>query len=66
MYVAVANPFKTTALSMTMIRSALGLTASEDQQIGGLLMWVPACLIYLGAILALLGRLYRGEREDRA
>jgi cytochrome c oxidase assembly factor CtaG len=47
---------------MTMIRGAWGLTAAADQQIGGLLMWVPACLVYLGAILALLGRLYRGEK----
>lgn len=26
-----------------------GLTALEDQQIGGLIMWVPASLVYIGA-----------------
>jgi putative membrane protein len=36
-----------------------GLTPASDQQIGGLLMWVPTCLVYLGAILVLLGRFYR-------
>lgn len=30
-----------------------GLTPLEDQQIGGLIMWVPASLVYLAASLAL-------------
>jgi putative membrane protein len=38
------------------IRSGWGLTSDRDQQIGGLLMWVPMCLIYLAAILAQLAR----------
>ena len=33
-----------------------GLTALEDQQLGGLVMWVPAGLAYLGAGLALAAR----------
>jgi putative membrane protein len=33
--------------------AAWGLTPLEDQQIGGLIMWVPAGLVYLGAGLAL-------------
>lgn len=32
---------------------AWGLTPLEDQQIGGLIMWVPASLVYLAAGLAL-------------
>lgn len=32
------------------------LTPAQDQQIGGLLMWVPACLIYLTGVMGLLGR----------
>jgi cytochrome c oxidase assembly factor CtaG len=36
-----------------------GLSPASDQQIGGLLMWVPTCLVYLGAILFLLRRFYR-------
>jgi putative membrane protein len=31
-----------------------GLSALEDQQIGGFIMWVPAGLVYFGAALALL------------
>lgn len=33
---------------------AWGLTPLEDQQIGGLIMWVPARLVYAGAALALM------------
>ena len=44
---------------LALLRDQLHLTPAVDQQIGGLLMWVPACLVYLGAILFLLGRLYR-------
>jgi putative membrane protein len=32
--------------------------APSDQRVGGLLMWVPACLIYLTGILGLLARWY--------
>jgi putative membrane protein len=37
---------------------AWGLTPSVDQQLGGLLMWVPGCTLYAGAILAVVGRFY--------
>lgn len=33
-----------------------GLTAFEDQQLAGLIMWVPAGLVYSGAALLLMGR----------
>jgi putative membrane protein len=38
------------------IRTNWGFTPERDQQVGGLLMWVPMCLIYLFAILAQLAR----------
>ena len=38
------------------IRGNWGLTSDRDQQIGGLLMWVPMCAIYASAILAQLAR----------
>src|SRR5438876_7770611 len=38
------------------IRGDWGLTSDRDQQIGGLLMWVPMCAIYVPAILAQLAR----------
>jgi putative membrane protein len=40
------------------------LSASEDQQLGGLLMWFPCCLIYAGAILLTLGRWYDQPDEE--
>jgi len=43
------------------IRESWGMNMEKDQQIGGLLMWVPMCLIYLGAILSQLARWYGGE-----
>jgi cytochrome c oxidase assembly factor CtaG len=44
---------------MPLLRDGWGLTTQKDQQVGGLLMWVPACLVYGVAILALLGRMWR-------
>jgi putative membrane protein len=38
------------------IRTNWGFTPERDQQIGGLLMWVPMCLIYLFAIFAQIAR----------
>jgi putative membrane protein len=40
-----------------------GLSPLEDQQLAGLLMWVPMGLIYLGACLLLDGRLVGLEAE---
>jgi putative membrane protein len=33
-----------------------GISALEDQQLGGLIMWVPASLVYIGFALVLLAR----------
>lgn len=41
-----------------LVREQWGLTHRLDQQVGGLLMWVPACMVYLGAILATLSSWY--------
>lgn len=38
-----------------------GLTALEDQQIGGLIMWVPAGVIYVAAGVALFGAWLRAS-----
>jgi cytochrome c oxidase assembly factor CtaG len=42
-----------------------GLTALEDQQLGGLIMWVPAGLVYIIAALALFAG-YLRESGNRA
>jgi cytochrome c oxidase assembly factor CtaG len=41
-----------------LVRDQWGFSSRVDQQVGGLLMWVPACMIYLGAILAKLSSWY--------
>jgi putative membrane protein len=42
-----------------------GLTPIEDQQLAGLIMWVPAGVFYVGAALFLMLRLF-GAAERRA
>jgi cytochrome c oxidase assembly factor CtaG len=44
------------------LRDSLGMTVKSDQEVGGLLMWVPGCLIYAGCIVFMYGRYARGER----
>lgn len=48
------------------IRSEWGFSPERDQQIGGLLMWVPMCLIYLSAIFAQIGRWFAEAAETAA
>ncbi len=40
----------------------LGLTPLEDQQLGGLIMWVPGALVYVGMALWLMARWIGPER----
>jgi putative membrane protein len=47
----------------SLVRDQWGLTPPVDQQLGGLLMWVPGCAIYATAILAILRRFYLAPRE---
>ncbi len=35
--------------------AAFGLSALEDQQLGGLVMWVPGGFVYLAAALTVVG-----------
>jgi putative membrane protein len=49
---------------LPLIRDQWGLTPAKDQQLGGLLMWVPACLIYFCGIIGLLGRWYGEAGEE--
>jgi putative membrane protein len=46
--------------------AAWGLTPLEDQQIAGLIMWVPAGLVYLIALAPLLVRVLRRDHVARA
>lgn len=40
-----------------------GMTPQRDQQLGGLIMWVPMCLVYLCAIFGQLARWYAMPAE---
>ena len=46
------------------LRHSWGLTTEADQELGGLLMWVPGGLVYLGAIMAVLARWYRAPEAE--
>ena len=43
--------------------AAWGLTPLEDQQLGGLIMWVPAAIIYTGVALWLFAAWLRGSES---
>lgn len=43
------------------IQNQWGLTSDRDQQLGGLLMWIPMCMIYLCAVCAQLLLWYRSD-----
>ena len=46
---------------LPLIRNQWGITSAIDQQAGGLMMWVPACGIYISGVITLLARWYRSE-----
>jgi cytochrome c oxidase assembly factor CtaG len=48
------------------IRQQWGLTPAADQQLGGLIMWIPACGVYLSGILVVLARYYRAAARTAA
>ena len=50
---------------MPLLRGGWGLTPERDQQVGGLLMWVPACLVYGVGILGQHGRLYATDARPK-
>jgi putative membrane protein len=58
--------FAATAIYPSYARTtqAWGLTPLEDQQLGGLIMWIPACSIYIVAGLALFAAWMRQTEEQ--
>jgi cytochrome c oxidase assembly factor CtaG len=51
---------------LSTIRGDWGLTSDRDQQIGGLLMWVPMCAIYAGAILGQMARWHSSPQPEQS
>jgi putative membrane protein len=50
--------------ALPLLRDGWGLTPKADQEIGGLLMWVPGCAIYAASILAMYARYAKDEAES--
>ena len=59
---AFANPVD--RIGITNLLYDAGLTPGVDQQLGGLLMWVPPCSLYVGAIIGLLCRWYAAPSDS--
>jgi cytochrome c oxidase assembly factor CtaG len=51
-----AEPRADNSAIAKLIQVNWGFTPEKDQQIGGLLMWVPMCFVYLSAVIAQLVR----------
>ncbi len=51
---------------LPLLRDGWGLAPAKDQQLGGLLMWVPPCFVYLCGIFGLLARWYAGPDPELA
>ena len=48
----------------SLIRDNWGITTSVDQQAAGLIMWVPACFIYITNIMVTLAGFYKNQYSD--
>lgn len=51
---------------LPLLRDHWGLSPARDQQLGGLLMWVPPCFVYMCGIFGLLARWYSGPDPELA
>lgn len=53
-------------IAQTQDAAAWGLTPLEDQQLAGMIMWMPAGTIYAGAAMTMLALWIRGSSERKA
>ncbi|MGH7907409.1 MAG: cytochrome c oxidase assembly protein [Candidatus Binataceae bacterium] len=51
---------------LPLLRQQWGLTPEVDQQLGGLVMWVPGGLFFLGAVFLVMVRWYQAPEVDIA
>jgi putative membrane protein len=58
LYPAYLHPADSLSI-LALVRNVWGLDPVKDQQLGGLVMWVPGCFVYLSAILWVLARWHR-------
>lgn len=57
LYPAYLNPEDSLKI-LPLIRDAWGLTPALDQQLGGLMMWIPGGMVFLGAVVWVMARWY--------
>ena len=50
--------------ALRLIRDGWGLDTKSDQQLGGMLMWVPGCFVYLSVILGCVARWYGAPQPE--
>jgi putative membrane protein len=65
LYPEYLDPIDTLGI-LPMIRGEWGLSPAADQQLGGLLMWMPGGLAYLCAMLGVLARWFEAEKYEQA
>ncbi len=63
LYSAYVNPADTTGI-LLYLRNDLCITPGVDQQIGGLTMWVPGCLVYLTASIIIIAKWYASPDSE--
>ncbi len=63
LYPAYVSPADPLAI-LPMIRDSWGLTPALDQQLGGLLMWIPGGMVFLGAIVWVIARWYATPEDN--
>lgn len=57
----------TACFATTLAGVYIAFTATtSDQQVAGLIMWVPCCLVFLSAALMVVGRMLARPASDRA
>ncbi len=49
---------------LNFLHSEMGLTPAADQETAGLIMWIPACLIYLTIIMIMMAKWYRSPADE--
>jgi cytochrome c oxidase assembly factor CtaG len=62
-YPAYLNPVDQLGV-VRLLREGWGLSPAADQQLGGLLMWVPGNLVYFWAFIAALVRWYSAPEQE--
>ena len=51
--------------ALHLVRETWGISATEDEKLAGLLMWVPGCTIYFAVLLLELARWYQTPEPDK-